>query len=86
MLATLQCMVLLPPVGWGIAGQQERSSAGEALRSYLHELLLASGLQHAHQTLIFAPSSPSSLVRSLGTEGRLANPAEEIPGNDNVYE
>ncbi|KAM0747192.1 hypothetical protein T439DRAFT_383346 [Meredithblackwellia eburnea MCA 4105] len=25
-------------------------------------------------------------VRSLGTEGRKGNPAEEIPGNDNVYD
>lgn len=25
-------------------------------------------------------------VRSLGTEGRKGNPAEEVPANDNVYE
>lgn len=30
-------------------------------------------------------SSPRT-VRSLGTEGRKANPTEEIPANDNVYE
>lgn len=35
---------------------------------------------------VFHRSFFHTIVRSLGTEGRKANPSEEIPGNDNVYE